>query len=211
MRSRILTLPALALSLGLVTLPALAGVRAPADTDGIPCELWLRSTFELEPPPAGCQYRFNALGSLDDLSVILTLRDCFDAPITFCDVRFTVEPAPDTPHFCVCEPAAQVVTTDGDGVATCSFSRIGGSGVAGVRLTVLCGGNVDFPLVLPFTFTSPDQNGSCEPGVSTSIVDLALWAGGLSFYRLASDFNCDGQIGLLDLALWASGIGTGCP
>ena len=195
----------------LLTIPALAGVRAPADADGIPCDPWIRSSYRLEPPPAGCQYRFNAEGTLDELVVILTLRDCFDTPQPGCDIRFTVGAAPGTPNFCTCEPPAQVIPTDPDGVARCTFSRIGGSGLAGVRLTALCLGGVDSPQPLSFAFTSPDQDASCESGHSTTLPDLALWASGLSSYRPASDLDCNGQIGLPDLALWASGLGIGCP
>jgi len=190
--------------------PALAGVPAPPEGDGIPCDPALRSVFELGTIPAGCQYRFNAAGDLDELLVIATLRDCFDTPVPDCGIQATLTPTAGTEAFCSCEPAVQVVPTDVQGAAQFVFSRLGGRGSLSVALTAVCVGQIGLT-TLDFDFTTPDLNGSCEPNASTTIIDLALWSMGLSQYAVRSDLNCDGQVGVVDLALWAHGLGVGCP
>lgn len=190
---------------------AQAGVRAPLDdADGIPCDPILRSSFELSPAPVGCQYRFGAGGDLDELTVIVTVRDCFDTPIAGCGIQATLVPNAGTVEFCACEPTVQVVPTNADGAVQFRYSRIGGRGSLSVALTAVCSGQIPLE-TLDLDFTSPDLSGSCEPGASTTIIDLAYWSAGLSAYQVESDLNCDGAIGILDLALWAKGLGIGCP
>lgn len=187
-----------------------AGVPGPARTAGIPCDLADRSTYVLAPSPLSCQYRFRADGGWDTVRLILTLRDCFEAPVGNCSVKATLAPQPGTPALCACEPLDQVAETDATGFAEFSFRRIGGRGPAEVRLTVLCAGSIGF-LPRAFEFTSPDLNGSCESAASTNVADLAIFAAGLSTYRKASDFNCNGTVNITDLGLWAAGLGRGCP
>ena len=191
-----------AMSVAAVALPAHAGV---------PCTPFERSSVALSAPGVPCQFRFNSLGSLDVLAVDVTLRDCFDEPVPFCDVRATLVPLAGTLALCACEPTSQLRQTDAAGMTRFEFSRIGGRGRAAVNLTALCLGSIGFAL-RPFDFTSPDLNGSCDPapGSATNIVDLGLWAAGLSAYRTASDYDCSGTVGIIDLGLWASGLGNGC-
>lgn len=193
--------------------PALAGVPDPAragDGVGIPCVPADRSYWDLEPAPTSCQYRFAADGSLDELVVVVTLRDCFDTPIAFCAMESTLKPDPGTVAFCSCESPLQAGVTDADGAVEFRYSRIGGRGSLSVALTVQCAGSIGFP-DLDVEFTSPDLNGSCEPGASTTVADLGVWAAGLSGYVQASDFDCNGFITISDLGLWARGLGIGCP
>lgn len=197
----------------LLALPtaALAGVRAPADDGaGIPCTPADRSIWLLGERPLDCQYRFSSTGSLDEMLVILTLRDCFDNPVPGCLISATIKANAGTLALCTCEPAQQTAPTDATGVVEFTFGGIGGRGSLSVALTSLCGGAIGLP-DLETEFTSPDMNGSCDPGQSTTIIDLALWAAGLSGYVRESDFDCSGVITIADLGLWASGIGIGCP
>ena len=203
------------LALGLLALSAAAsswaGVPAPnGATRGIPCDPFLRSKWELVPGPAPCQYRFAANGALDELVVLLTLRDCFDTPVPDCAVQATLTPNAGTVAFCACEPETQIEVTNGVGAAEFRYGRLGGRGALSVALTLLCLGSTGFPS-LELDFATPDQNGSCEVGSSTNIIDLGIWAGGLSGYVQSSDLDCSGSVGVLDLALFAQGLGVGCP
>lgn len=198
----------------LLALPAagLAGVRAPENGGGagIPCTPADRSVWLLDERPLDCQYRFSSTGSLDEMLVILTLRDCFDNPVPDCLVSATIKENTGTLALCTCEPAQQTAPTDAVGAVAFVFGGIGGRGSLSVALTSLCGGSIGLP-DLETEFTSPDMNGSCETGPSTTIIDLALWAAGLSGYARESDFDCSGAITIADLGLWASGLGIGCP
>jgi hypothetical protein len=187
-----------------------AGSAVPAGA-GVPCSPGERSTIVLSAPGSSGQFRVNSAGSLDVLAVDLTLLDCFDQPIPFCDVGATVVPQSGTLALCSCEPMPQLHQTDAAGAARFEFSRIGGRGHAAVNLTAYCAGAIGFASV-PFDFTSPDLNGSCEPapGSATNVVDLGLWVSGLTSYRVASDFDCSGTVDVVDLGLWASGLGNGC-
>lgn len=199
-----------ALLLALSGAPASAGVPSPVPTGGVPCDPMLRSVWRIVPPPLACQHRFRADGALDELRVLLTLRDCFDVPVDRCAVQATLAPTAQTAAFCACESIEQVAETNPFGAVAFAFRRIGGRGSAEVRLTLLCSGNIGFP-PLGFDFTSPDLSGSCEPGSATTILDLGLWAAGLQSYRRVSDYNCDGLVNVVDLGVWAGGLGHGCP
>jgi len=196
--SRLIVTAALVLMAG----PSLAAVTPP-------CGLWERSRFELLPGNFDCQYRFDAAGSLDELTVLVTLRDCFDTPVEGCNVRATLSAGPGTAALCGCESLEQVQTSGPGGLVEFHFSRIGGWGTADVTLTYLCAGEIDLG-TLEVPFTTPDLNGSCEPGASTNIVDLGIFANGLSAYFPAADFDCSGDINIVDLGIWASGLDAGC-
>ena len=188
----------------------LAGVRDPARIEGIPCDLFVESTWQLAPSPLSCQYRFRADGSADEVRLIVTLRDCFGTPVDDCSLKATLAPRTGTLALCACEPTAQIAQTDAAGFAEFSFRRIGGRGLAEIRLTALCAGNTGFP-PRAFEFTSPDLDGSCQSGSSATIIDLGIFASGMSPYRKASDFDCNGAVNIIDLGMWAQGLGLGCP
>jgi hypothetical protein len=209
MRNRTLALSAGIPTLALFALPAFAGVPEPG-ADGIPCTLDQRSVWTLGEQPATCQYRLRADGTMDELVVIVTLRDCFDTPIAGCTMQSTIKPNAGTLALCTCSDPVQSGLTDADGAVEFRYARLGGRGSLSIGLTATCAGNIGLPDLLA-DFTSPDLNGSCDPGSATTILDLALWADGLSGYVRTSDFDCSGSVGIADLALWASGIGVGCP
>lgn len=200
--------PLLPLAVVLSVARADAGVREPAGD--IPCEPTLRSSWGLAPGPLSCQHRFRADGALDELRAILTLRDCFDTPLPGGTMKATLAAAPGSSVLCGCEPLEQIRNTDLDGVAHFSFRGLGGRGTVRVSLTLVFPATYPFP-DLSLDFTSPDQNGSCEPGGSTTVIDLGIWAAGLSVYRRESDFDCNGTVNVVDLGLWAGGLGRGCP
>jgi hypothetical protein len=178
---------------------------------GVPCDISLYCDVNIDPPSTGCQYRFNAVGSLDVLTVRVTLRDCFEVPVADCFVDVTIQPASPTDAFCSCEPVTQQVQTDSNGGATVAFDSIGGRGNLKVCAVAVCLGNIPVGCDV-VSFTSPDLNASCEdaPLSSTNVIDLGIWASGLSTYQQASDYNCDGTVTVVDLGIWASGLGQGC-
>jgi hypothetical protein len=201
----LLSLAALALVLAA---PASAGLRSP---DDVPCNLPERSSYAYSEPSASCQYRFSASGALDEMTVLVTLRDCFDVPVEACSLNVTLTPNSGTLAFCSCEGTVFGALTDAAGVAQFSFSKIGGRGSLDLAVTARCVGNIGLD-VETIEFTTPDLNASCEqsPASSTSIPDLGIWAAGLSVYQQASDYDCDGSVGIVDLGIWASGLATGC-
>ena len=203
----------LAILLGLTSSPAVAAVPAPA-TLADPCDVTLRSSRSFEAGPVACHYRFRADGGLDVLRLHVTVRDCFDTPVSNCPVTAAVAPAPTgTLALCACEPLAKSGTTSPSGVVYFEWRKIGGRGRAEVRLTAFGGELFGTIPSATFEFTSPDLNGSCQAGSSTTIADLGVFAGGLppSPYRVESDFDCNGIVNVIDLGLWAGGLGIGCP
>jgi hypothetical protein len=194
---------------GLLALLAAPVASARAD---VPCDISLVCDVAIDPPPAGCQLRFNG-GSLDVLVVRVTLRDCFEVPIPDCFVDVTVQAATPADVFCSCGPVTLRGRTDSNGDAVLQFDSIGGHGTLKACAVAVCLGNISVGCD-SVAFTSPDLNGSCEslPAGSTSVTDLGIWASGLPpSYRAASDYNCDGLVGVVDLAMWAGGLGQGCP
>ena len=164
-------------------------------------------------PPALCQFRFNATGTLDTMTLLVTLRDAFDVPVAGCTT--TAEVGAPSIVAADCEGVHTGVSNAG-GVVSFYFKCVGGRGDAKLLVTARCVG--DAAICDPsFTFTSPDMNASMEVvGSSTKIDDLGHWAAGLFYppYVQESDFDCDGPGGgaadVVDLGLWASGLGTNC-
>ena len=169
------------------------------------------SIIALSPPTFPCHYVFRADGTLDVLTVTVTVLDVAGVVIVGCPVTVTIIPvgAP-TVALCVCAPCnPAVAVTDIFGVAAVDFFKIGGNGLLG--LTVDACGVALGGAVIPFT--SPDLGASCdpEPPGSTGIVDFGIWAGGLPpGYDLDSDFNCSDFVDVIDLGLLAGGLGDGC-
>lgn len=184
-----------------------AGVRSPG---GIPCDLALRSSWVLGPSNHACQYVFNRQGNRDVLEVFVTLRDCFDTPITNCDVMANLEPNASTLAFCSCEPVSQIVATGPDGDAYFAWTRLGGRGTLDVAITALCFGAHGLPS-LELQFATPDLQGNCQTGSPHDIINLGIWAGGLPpGYAQPSDYNCSGDVNVVDLAVWASNLDVSC-
>ena len=168
-----------------------------------------RSGCEIVAPPL-CQFRFNATGTLDTMTLLVTLRDAFDVPVANCTTTAEVG----NPSLVAADCAgAHTGVTDAGGVVNFFFKCLGGRGDADLLVTARCSG--DIGICNPtFTFTSPDLNASCETsGSSTQVDDRGIWASGLSTtYVAGSDFDCDqvAPCDLVDLGLWASGLGTNC-
>ena len=165
-----------------------------------------RSGCQLKGQGASCQYRFNAAGGLDCLSVCVTLRDIFDVPVPDCSTSATINNL--GAAFCSCCPQPQTGTTDSTGVVVFEFKKIGGRGTAEVCITAHCVGDIGI-CCETFDFTSPDLDADC---VDTDVIDLGIWAACLppGPYCRESDFNCDGTVGVIDLGIFASGLGTDC-
>lgn len=200
-------------SLVLATLVVLACTASTAFA-GIPDPT--RSGCSLNAQPLACQWRFRADGLLDRLTLKLTLRDVFDAPVANCSTQVTLaaftNPSASTGQ-CPGGVAGNTKksVTNGSGVVNFVFRCIGGRGGVELRVTSKCGTSI--PICNPaIVYTNPDLNGSNEPGVSTTVIDLGLWAGCLppSPYCVTSDFNCSGSVNVVDLGIWAGGLGKGC-
>jgi hypothetical protein len=167
-----------------------------------------RSGFELSGQGTACHYRFRADGGLDRLTVLVTVRDAFDVPVPDCSTSITLHPIAQTLSFCSCCPSTQGVRTDNEGVMSLVFDKLGGRGSLDVNVTCHCIGHIGLGQ-FPIDFTSPDLAASCAP---VNVVSMGIWAQCLppGPYCPASDYDCDGTVGVLDLAIWAGGLGAGC-
>jgi len=166
-----------------------------------------RSTYGVTGNVDGCPFVFRSDGGRDELVVEITIRHAFDYVMPDVPTSVTLNPASGSDVLCSCCPLRQEAVTDSGGVVRMSFSRLGGHGTMALDVTTYYVAAIPF-WSIPVEFTSPDLNGSCDPppASATTIVDLALWAGGSG----ASDYNCDGLVTLLDLAIWAGGLGLPC-
>lgn len=168
--------------------------------------------FALGTPPLSCQYRFRSDGGLDTLHVRVTLRDCFLDPIAGYPLEARLVPTSAASVLCTCAPDP-AGSTDADGFVDLAFRAVGGRGTARVVLRFL-GADGPFehaPPGLTVDFTSPDLDASCEASRPVNVIDLAIWVSGMSAYRKASDFDCNGTVGVNDLGIWASAMRRGCP
>ncbi|GJM45138.1 MAG: hypothetical protein DHS20C21_19800 [Gemmatimonadota bacterium] len=169
----------------------------------------LRSGTGLSTPAAGCQYRFRANGGLDTMTLCVTLRDGFTAPVAACSTSATIG----SPSIIVgdCGGLTQTGFTDGAGVVYFYYQCVSGRGDATIDVVAHCSGDIAIGSQT-FTFTNSDMNASNEAGASTDVVDLGIWAGCYtpSPYCVASDFNCASGVDVVDLGLWAGGLGIGC-
>ena len=168
-----------------------------------------RSACSVSAPPTGCQYRFNASGGLDTLTLTVTLRDAFDAPVANCSTTVTLDNA--SLVVCNCCPDQLTGSTNANGIVTFNINQLGGRGSVDVNVTANCTGNIAI-CSNTINFTSPDLNASCEAGSSTNVIDLGVFAGCLppSPYCVESDYSCDGTVNVVDLGLFASGLNSGC-
>ena len=226
MRSRVgqdlVPLPALLLPVLAATL--VLALLAGSSHAGLPDPS--RSVFEIRGQGAPCQFRFRVDGFLDHLTVLITLRDPFDSPVTNCSTSTTIElvgpsdgGAPcgytqvGSGELCSCCDLRQAGVSDADGVLMFEFSRIGGRGKAQVAVTTHCNGNYGVGTE-EFLFTSADMNGTCEsePLSSTTIIDFAIYAACIPPSPICrpTDFDCDCTASIIDLAYYAGGLLRGC-
>jgi len=191
---------------------ALFQISSSSSLAGIPCIIPERWGIEVTGQGAPCQYRFRGDGSLDQLIVYITARDCFDVPVPVCSTSATITPTSGTLALCTCAPNPQWVLTGVDGTGTFVFDHIGGRGTADLCITAHCVGDIAI-FCEEFDFTSPDLDASCETAApATNILDLGVWAGCLppNPYCQAADFDCDGTVNVVDVGFWAGGLGVPC-
>jgi hypothetical protein len=171
-----------------------------------------RSGIATNSQPLACQWRFRADGGLDRLTLKVTLRDAFDAPVASCSTYCNLGGA--SLVAAQCNGNRKGGLTNAGGVVNFVYRCIGGRGTVQLRVTAVCSGNIGIGSQT-ITFTNPDLNASNEgpnsPG-STTVVDLGLWSGCLppAAYCVASDFDCNGTVNVVDLGLWAGGLNKGC-
>jgi hypothetical protein len=165
-----------------------------------------RSGCALEGQSLPCQFVFRHDGSLDTLTLCVTLRDVFDVGVPVCSTSATLNSTGLT--FCSCCPNPQVGATDSTGVVYFVWEKLGGRGSAEVCVTAHCVGDIAI-CCQSFNFTSTDLAGDCTV---TDVVDLGPWAGCLhpSPYCQESDYNCDGTVDVIDLGLFAGGLTVDC-
>jgi hypothetical protein len=161
---------------------------------------------------ATCHYFFTINGSADKLTCNITLRDAFDTPVASCSTSVTIS---GSPAFCTCAGGARKTGfSNGSGIVTIVFDRLGGAGTLDIAVTTHCagGGNIEI-CTDSVAFTSTDLNASCNSGsASTDVFDLGLFAGGLPpGYDVDADYNCDLVVDVFDLGSFAGGLGIGCP
>ena len=166
-----------------------------------------RSGVEATGQGVGCQYRFRADGGLDGLDVLITLRDAFDDVVGNCSTSVTLTPNAGTLAYCNCCPSTVGGVTAVDGTLSIGTWRcIGGRGTLDICVTAHCQGNIAIGCT-EINFTAPDLDGDC---LDTDVIDLGIWAGGISPYKQESDYNCDGTVSVIDLGIWAGGLGLSC-
>ena len=185
---------------------ALAGVPDPA-----------RSSVALSASGNPCQYFFRADGTVDQLTLFVTLRDAFDAPVPNCQTSVALaNPSLQVGNCCPAQMTTNTLTgtdqTNANGVAFFVINQVSGRGTVDLAVTAHCSGNIGIasPTV---AFTSPDQNASNEvfPSFSTNIIDMGVWAGGLPpGFLQGSDFNCDGAVNIIDFGAFGGGLVFGC-
>ncbi len=173
-----------------------------------------RSGIGLNNSGASCQYRFRTDGTLDRMTVRVTLRDAFDIPVGNCSVKVQLLQGAAV-AFDVCDPCnPQTGLTAGNGVVNLVFRKIGGRGTSTAAVTAQCTGNIGIG-TRNFTFTSSDLNGSgenCPNNQVVNVIDLGIWSGGLPpAYAQHSDYDCSGSpVNVVDLGVWAGGLGKCC-
>lgn len=157
--------------------------------------------------PLPCQFRFRADGALDKLTLKVTLRDAFDAPVANCSTYCNLGGATLAANNCGGNRKGGL--TNAGGVVNFIYRCIGGRGSVNLLVTAVCSGNIGI-CSRTIAFTNPDLDGSSQATNSTTVADLGLWAAGLSSYVQTSDFDCNGTVNVADLGLWASGLNKGC-
>ena len=181
----------------LVSTSAFAGIPDPS-----------QSSCHVKGQVAPCQFRFRADGGLDCLTMCITIRDAFSVPVSACTTHVTLTANAGTIAYCNCCPDRVTGYTDTSGSLFLGpfGCCIGGRGSLDLCVTAQYHGFIAIDCKTLF-FTSPDLDADC---LDTDVIDLGIWAGGLSPYSMAADYNCDGTVNVLDLGIWAGGLGQDC-
>jgi hypothetical protein len=134
-------------------------------------------------------------GDLQTVNVVVTVRDCYGAPLA--GVYVDVSPAGVPPAvFCFCTPVKTVGPTDALGQTTASYTRFGGCG--GLQFYATMGTVVAGPSPA-ITIGSPDGNGDCQ----VDLVDFGKFAVQYFTTNTCSDYNCDNLVDLVDFGIFA--------
>jgi hypothetical protein len=149
-------------------------------------------------------------GDMDVITVTVTVRDCYGAPLAGKNV---VVWAYSDDDFCYCpdgEPTPYQLEdtklagpTDAAGVVTVMFSKIGGCGDMKFYVTVddIVLGPSDW-----ITIASPDNTSDC----AVNLVDFGNFAIDFNGTNPCSDFNCDGSVNLVDFGNFALHFNHDC-
>jgi hypothetical protein len=165
---------------------------------------------------AACQYKFRNNGTLDKLTLKVTLRDTFDAPVASCSTYCNLVNPSIANNGKQCGGNRKGGLTNAGGVVNFIYRCIGGRGTVDLRVTAVCAGNIGI-CSRTISYTSTDLNASRDSdNGATTISDLGLWSGCLppSPYCTTSDYDCNGTVNISDLGIFAGGLGvlcTSCP
>ncbi len=174
--------------------------------------------MELHGRTLPCRWVFDSdpFPNSDVLTVAVTARDAFDTPVENAEITATLTPNTGTFGLCGCCPLVRSALTDAAGTAELFFSQLGGYGTLDVCVTssVDCKGNPVTTAMAckPIEFSTPDLNASCDshPEGVAGVIDLGIWANGLTVQAGYADYNCDGSVDVIDLGVWARGLFYGC-
>jgi hypothetical protein len=167
-----------------------------------------KSGCGLSVQPLACQWRFRNDGNLDKLTLKVTLRDVFDNPVASCSTYCNLGGASLIAKSCGGDRKGGFTTAGG--VVNFVYRCIGGRGSVQLRVTAVCSGNIGI-CSQTINFTNPDLSGSRDSdNGATNVVDLGIWAGGISPYAVASDFDCNGAVNVIDLGVFAGGLTVNC-
>jgi hypothetical protein len=155
---------------------------------------------------SGCSYGlfdFQSDGSRDKLTLRVTLRDAFDAPVAGCTTSCNLGNFSNTGA--QCGGNRKTAISSGGGALQFIYNCIGGRGTCDLLVTAHCAGGAGLnPVALQFTSTDLNNNNI------TNIVDLGIWVGYLGAQDQLGDYNCSNVVNIVDLGLWVGGANETC-
>jgi len=171
-----------------------------------------KSGCQLVGNPLPCQFRFRSDGGLDKLTLKVTLRDNFDAPVANCSTYCRAENFAPIASSQECGGNLKGGLTDAGGVVNFIFSRVGGYGTFDLKVTSKCPTAIGICESLGITYTGPNMDGSVNG--NCNIIDVSSFA--LCYppsgtYCLRSDFDCNGAINIIDWSQFTTGLPLVCP
>jgi hypothetical protein len=124
-----------------------------------------------------------------------------------CSLQVSLEASAGTLAFCSCESSVRAGRTNHAGSFAVEFARLGGRGTLDVAVSAKC---ITWWVTAEeeISFTTPDQNGSCEPDQSMTVVDIGIFSASWppeGTYSETADFDCNGTIDVVDVGLFAQG------
>lgn len=134
-------------------------------------------------------------GDLQAVDVLVTVRDCYGAPLA--GLYVDVSPVGISGTFCFCDSVKTVGPTDVNGQTTATYTRFGGCGELSFQATI---GTVVAGPSPAITIGSPDGSGDCI----VDLVDFGKFANQYFTANTCSDYNCDGIVDLVDFGIFAN-------